>query len=70
MKVIVQFKGKDFAIEDVSKAMDIKKFRKIASEVVKCEEPKNLDLFFGGKKMVNEFAVCLKLKRSTNFNKN
>ena len=57
MKVLVKYQGKDFSVENVSKAMEIKKFRQMASKVVDCEVDL-LDLYFGGKKLNNKDDLC------------
>merc|ERR1711962_927119 len=57
MKVLIKFKGQDFEIPDVSKAMTVKKFRTFVKDVTEVE-PKLQNLYFGGKAMYDDCDLC------------
>ena len=57
MKVLIKFKGQDFEIPDVSKAMTVKKFRSFVKDVTEVE-PKLQNLYFGGKMLHDDCDLC------------
>ena len=57
MKVIVSYKGDYFEIAGVSKAMSVKKFRDLVTDVTKVD-PKRQTLFFGGKMFNDDCDLC------------
>ena len=57
MKVIVKYKGDDFEIDGVSKAMTVKKFITYVKEATSVD-PKYQNLYFGGKVMHNDCDLC------------
>merc|ERR1712083_353795 len=57
MKVLVKFKGQDFEVPDVSKAMTVRKFRTLVKNVTEVD-PKLQSLYFGGKVMHDECDLC------------
>ena len=57
MKVLIKFKGEDYEIADVSKAMTVRKFR-TAVKGVTGVEAKLQNLYFGGKVMHDDCDLC------------
>ena len=57
MKVLIKFKGQDFEIPDVSKAMTVKKFQTFVKDVTYVE-PKLQNLHFVGKAMHDDCDLC------------
>merc|ERR1712083_113854 len=57
MKVLVKFKGQDFEVPDVSKAMTVRKFRTLVKNVTEVDQ-KLQNLYFGGKVMHDDCDLC------------
>ena len=57
MKVLLKFKGEDYEVNDISKAMTVRKFRTEVKNVTGVE-PKVQNLYFGGKVLHDDCDLC------------
>ena len=57
MKVLLKFKGEDYEVNDISKAMTVKKFRTEVKNVTGVDN-KSQSLYFGGKVLHDDCDLC------------
>jgi len=57
MKVLLKFKGEDYEVNDISKAMTVRKFRNEVKKVTGVEQ-KHQNLYFGGKVLHDDCDLC------------
>ena len=57
MKVLLKFKGEDYEVNDISKAMTVKKFRNEVKKATGVEQ-KLQNLYFGGKVLHDDCDLC------------